>query len=1088
MSDVLSPGVLAARPLAAPGVMVRSVSVKRERSLRRFAQRAALAGLFLGGCGRASDSPHTGVVVAEVSAGGAAAKAGLQRDDVLQTWTLEAAAKGTTRQGRFRDPFEVADVEAEEGPRGRVVIRGRRGDTATSWTLGPGEWKLMPEARLDAAGRAALRTILESLAKGRAEAAAEGETLARTLREQRRTSDACWVLLQVAEAAARAKLAAPAAHAFESARATAQGAGAAALEARAWEAEAALAAAANDMPKASRAYGEALRLREAGAAAAREETLLVALARARVAFAAMSQRDVDTAEQQWTLSLHTRERLAPESLPTASCLNGLGAVNRARGRLDAAETLWRRALAIREALAPNSSDLVRTLSNLGVVAQMRGNLTAAERFLRRGLEVLEATAPDGHDAALVLVNLAAVELTRGDMDAAEAYLRRAVRIQEKTTNRLLAASLNNLGDVYEARGRADEAAAYYRRALAIDEKIAPDSDAVAVDLYRLGRLARTARDFARARPLLQRSLDIRRRLAPQGLPTAHSLSVLGDLALDERQLARARSLHREALAIVQKLAPRSVWQAEAHYAVGRVLEAQGRPNEALAQWREAVSALEEQRGRLADSEQMKLAFGARYGHIFVRTIEQLAARGDDDDAFHMLERSRARSLLALLGERDLVFSTDDVPADLLERQRRADAAYDQAAARLANLEPGRDDAEIDRQRAELEGLRHRRAETADAVRRASPRLGSLQQAAPLTLGGARAVLDPGTLLLSYSVGETKTLLFALPAGDRAALRVVTIPVGRDAWRRRVELLRGLIDRGRDTPGIEPALTLQSRRLYDDLLGPVRGAITSAQRLLVLPDGPLHALPFAALVEPDAPAGHLVARLPVHVAASATVYGEMKKVNAAGARGASASLVAFGDPAYGASRPPLPATRLEVEVIAALYPGARIHLGADAVEGRAKSIGREARLVHFACHGVIDPRFPLDSGLALSKASGDADDNGLLQAWEVFEGMRLDADLVTLSACDTGLGRDMGGEGWVGLARAFQYAGARSVLASLWAVSDRSTAALMTSFYRGLRRGLSKDEALRAAQVEMLGRPETAHPYYWAAFQLSGLWN
>ena len=1067
--------------------MVRSVSVKRERLVRRFAQRVALAGVFLGGCGRAGDGPHTGVVVAEVGTGGAAARAGLQRDDVLQTWSLEPAAKGTARQGRFRDPFEVADVEAEEGPRGRVVIQGRRGETATSWTLGAGEWKLTPQARLDAAGLTALRASLESLARGRAEAAAEGETLARTLREQRRTSDACWVLLQVAEAAAKAKLATPAAQAFEAARATARAAGAATLEARAWEAEAALATAANDMPKASRAYGEALRLREAGAAA-REETLLLALARARVAFAAMSQRDVDTAERQWTLSLRTRERVAPESLPTASCLNGLGVVNRARGRLDAAEAMWRRALAIREALAPNSTDLVRTLSNLGVVAQMRGNLSAAERFLRRGLEVLEATAPDGPDAALVLVNLAAVELTRGDMDAAEAYLRRAVRIQEKTSNRLLAASLNNLGDVYVARGRTDEAAACYRRALAIDERIAPDSDAVAVDLYRLGLLARTARDFARARPLLQRSLDIRRRLAPKGLSTAHSLSMLGDLALDEKQLARASSLQREALAILQKLAPRSVWEAEAHDALGRILEAQGRPNEALARSQEAVSALEEQRGRLAESEQMKLAFGTRVGPIFVRAIEQLAARGDDAAAFHMLERSRARSLLAMLGERDLVFSTDDVPPDLLERQRRADAAYDQAAGRLARLEPGRDDAEIDRQLVELEGLRHRRAEAADAVRRASPRLGSLQQPAPLTLDGARAVLDPGTLLLSYSVGETKTLLFALPAGDRAPLRVVVIPVGRDALRRRVELLRGLIDRGRDTPGIEPALTLQSRRLYDDLLGPVREAITSARRLLLLPDGPLHALPFAALVEPDGPAGYLVARLPVHVAASATVYGEMKKVNAAGARGASASLVAFGDPAYGATRPPLPATRLEVEGIAALYPGARVYLGADAVEGRAKSIGREARLVHFACHGVIDPRFPLDSGLALSQASGDADDNGLLQAWEVFEGMRLDADLVTLSACDTGLGRDMGGEGWVGLSRAFQYAGARSVLASLWAVSDRSTAALMTSFYRGLRGGRSKDEALRAAQLETLRRPETAHPYHWAAFQLSGLWN
>src|SRR6185503_1921431 len=99
---------------------------------------------------------------------------------------------------------------------------------------------------------------------------------------------------------------------------------------------------------------------------------------------------------------------------------------------------------------------------------------------------------------------------------------------------------------------------------------------------------------------------------------------------------------------------------------------------------------------------------------------------------------------------------------------------------------------------------------------------------------------------------------------------------------------------------------------------------------------------------------------------------------------------------------------------------------------------QARRLHFACHGLLDARFPLDSALALAPGG---DDNGLLQAWEVIERVRVDADLVTLSACDTGLGRDMGGEGLVGLVRAFQYAGARSVLASLWEVSDRSTARL-----------------------------------------------
>ena len=126
-------------------------------------------------------------------------------------------------------------------------------------------------------------------------------------------------------------------------------------------------------------------------------------------------------------------------------------------------------------------------------------------------------------------------------------------------------------------------------------------------------------------------------------------------------------------------------------------------------------------------------------------------------------------------------------------------------------------------------------------------------------------------------------------------------------------------------------------------------------------------------------------------------------------------------------------------------------------------------------------------------------NGLLQAWEIFEQMRIDADLVTLSACETGLGKEMGGEGLIGLTRAFQYAGARSVLASLWSVGDESTAELMTRFYRHLRAGKTKDDALRTAQLELIrmrvapataGRttPTISHPFHWAAFQLIGDWR
>jgi CHAT domain-containing protein len=223
-----------------------------------------------------------------------------------------------------------------------------------------------------------------------------------------------------------------------------------------------------------------------------------------------------------------------------------------------------------------------------------------------------------------------------------------------------------------------------------------------------------------------------------------------------------------------------------------------------------------------------------------------------------------------------------------------------------------------------------------------------------------------------------------------------------------------------------------------------------------------------------------------------------------------SLVAFGDPKYpalsgdqpetlanpearsaarrGYSFAPLPGTRTEVQSIAELFPKqAAVYVGDHATEERAKAIGKEVRYIHFATHGFLDERVPLNSALALTIPGSPADgqDNGLLQAWEIFEGLRIDADLVVLSACETALGKEMGGEGLVGLTRAFQYAGAHSIVASLWSVADESTPELMKRFYGYLKAGRTKDEALRAAQIDAL---RTSHPFHWAAFQLIGDWK
>ncbi len=189
--------------------------------------------------------------------------------------------------------------------------------------------------------------------------------------------------------------------------------------------------------------------------------------------------------------------------------------------------------------------------------------------------------------------------------------------------------------------------------------------------------------------------------------------------------------------------------------------------------------------------------------------------------------------------------------------------------------------------------------------------------------------------------------------------------------------------------------------------------------------------------------------------------------------------------------PLPRSRQEVEAIAALYaPRSESYVGAEATEERARSVGKDVPLIHYACHAYVNERFPLDSALVFTipERPRPGQENGLLQVWEIFETVRIDADLVTLSACDSGLGKEMGGEGLIGLTRAFQYAGARSVLASLWKVEDESTARLMKSFYGYLKAGNTKDESLRLAQIQAIRSRDFAHPGAWAGFQLAGDWK
>ncbi len=1095
----------------------------------------------------AARSTPAGAVVETVEEGSAAALAGVLPDDLLLIWSRAAAppARRPAPRGRIRSPWDVVEVEIEEWPRGPVTLEGRRGGRRMRWTMTRGTWGLAVRPRLDddllarherarvvlAAGDPAAAAASWRAAAARAAAGGEVRLAAwLTWRASQALADAgAWPAADAAAAAALAGL---------ERTGEPQAAG---FVLRAWGITFDRR---NDWPRAEDCFRRALA--HAGGAAA--ENVAAARGLHLLARTVSRRGDLAAAESEYRRALALLERLAPESLELARTLNGLGvlALNRGdaagadehnrralalqeklapgraeiasslnnlgiaaaiRGDLAAAEAFHRRALAIRERVVPGGADEAGSLNNLGYALMRRGDLTGAEDHLRRGLAIKQRLAPDTLEVATSLINLGFVATERRDLATAEDFLRRALALRERLAPDGLdvAASWNDLGVLADARGEFAAAEDAHRRALAIRERRAPASVAVAASLSNLGEAARERGDFAAARAHLERALAIFEQRAPASLEAAAVLNALGRVQRAEGNTAAATASFERALAIQQRLAPGSWAEARLLHDLGEARRAGGDAAGATPLLCDALDALEAQTARLGGRDEARSGFGVKAMDLYRACMDALLAQGDAAAAFHVLERSRARSFLALLAQRDLLLAAE-LPPELARERAEADAEHERLRAELARLDGGA--AAVEPLRARLRDLDDRRAAIARRMREAAPRVAALVDPQPLDLAGAAAALDPGTVLLSYAVGRRRSVLFALEPGT-PRLTVAEIAAGEADLRERVRAFRNLIER-RD-PADLPALLAHGRALYDLLVRPAEEAIARGERLLLSPDGPLHALPFAALVRAEggdgAAGSYLAAWRPLHVATSVTVYAELRKAARRERDGQPPqALVAFGDPAYaaglaggraapadpelrslaarGARFTPLPSTRREVETLTALFADrAQAFLGADASEGRARAAAPGARYLHFACHGYLDEQFPLDSALALAAPEGAAPgrDNGLLQAWEVFEQVRLDAELVTLSACDTALGKEMGGEGLLGLTRAFQYAGARAVLASLWAVSDDSTADLMAGFYRHLRAGAAKDEALRAAQRELLA----AHPFHWAAFELFG---
>jgi CHAT domain-containing protein/tetratricopeptide (TPR) repeat protein len=1088
-----------------------------------------------------------GVVVENVTKNAEAWKAGLQEGDVLLRWSWDVSG------GEIQSPFDVLALESEQRPRGAVTIEGLRGTERRAWTLGLDAWYL--ETRPNFSGT--LRSVyLEARQTAKAGDLVKAAELWRSAKEQKSGPAwlAPWLQLQVADSLAKANQWKEADQVYEKTAQQAEVAGPI-VASQFFKLWAGTFWARNQWDNAEKYYQKAAEIaQESGAYLAQAGCLN------NIGLMGFNRGDLAKAQKYYSQSLEIKQKIVPSSPYVAGTLNNLGNVAASRGDPGKAEKYWSEALAIKSKFSPGSLDVASTLVNLGILADDRGDLDKAEAYYIQSLAIQTKLNPLGAGAATSLKNLGLVFRERGDLERAEEYLLRSLAIWDKNDPDGLdvAKAVNDLGLVAMDRGELEKAEEYFRRAASINEKLAPDSIGLATNLINLGTIDLGRKDPARAEQHLQRSWAILEKQSPEGLEAATTLAELGDLALYRDDLPKAEELHRRALAIREKLAPRSTIHAETLAALASVARRKGQPEAAASLYEQALNALEGQTARMGGGEDVRTGFRAKHADYYHEYIDLLIEQKQPALAFQVLERSRARTLLETLaaGHIDIRKGVDP---GLLERERSLQATIKaKSSLRMELLTGKHTDEQVATSDDEIKELLSQYQEVEGRIRTSSPSYAALTQPQPLNAKQVQEqLLDGDTLLLEYSLGEDRSYLFALTA---SSLNSYELPKRAEIDGRVMRLYELLTARNHfvqnEGPRARQERVTQSDAEYRSeaaalsqmLLGPVASQL-DRKRLLIVSDGILHYVAFAALPAPGTSGQDLPAPLPLMTTheivglPSASVIAVLRqeqpdrkqplqqvavladpvfdvrdarvrskplsagstalpvtlrsKVQSESAPHFVAALTrSFADANLGGdgelhlSR--LPFTRDEAAAILATVPRKTAMEALDFDASRKLATSGELanyRIVHFATHAVVDNIYPELSGLVLSLVDqkGERQD-GFLELQDIYN-LTLPVELVVLSSCQTALGKRVDGEGMIGLARGFMYAGTPRVVSTLWKVDDFATAKLMAHFYKALEQdGMKPAQALRQAQLAMSKEQRWAAPYYWAGFILQGEWN
>jgi CHAT domain-containing protein/Tfp pilus assembly protein PilF len=766
-------------------------------------------------------------------------------------------------------------------------------------------------------------------------------------------------------------------------------------------------------------------------------------------------------------------------------------------------------------------EIVAIISS-GLVYEQLGEMQKSLEFYLRGLDLSRQI---GHReyTGTALNNLGGGYKILGDYEQAIFYLNQALDINREIGDRQgEAIALNNLGGCYLLAGDTRRAEELFRRSLALRREI-KDRRGEGNTLNNLGLVFANSGDRRQEVDFLEQALSVRRATGDrQG--EAITLRNLGKSFWNSGAKTKAAESFEQANALARQLGDRRV-EADTFYWLAVAARDAGNLPKAFENVENGLAIIERIRGEIVNPELRTAYFSTvqqfyeLYTDLLVTRYEKSNDTGDVALALQTSERARTRSLVELLQEANINIR-QGVDVKLLEQaqdlQNALNTKYRQriaAVSRKATAE------QITKITNELNSLTTDLENLQVKIRRENPRFAELTLNEPLSVGEIQNLLDEETVLLEYKLGAARSFLWLV---TKSSTEIFILPPRAQIEAAAKDFYNSIVARRKTD---EAQADAPAKNLSAVLLSPVADKIAN-KRLAVVADGVLQFIPFAALQAPGSKSkvqNLLVENNEIVVLPSASVLAEIRR-NSADAKPPEKLLAIFADAVFEADDtrlskvaknisstersfvsssvrrdfdlekgfPRLLSSRTEARNISALASKNQVDLNIDFDANRENATAKNLagyRILHFATHGLLDSARPESSGLVLSlfDKNGRSQD-GFLRLNQIYN-LTLNSDLVVLSACQTALGKDVRGEGLIGLTRGFMFAGAKRIVASLWKVDDAATAEFMKRFYQNLlQKKLAPAASLRAAQNEMKQIPRYRAPYFWAGFTIQGEWR